>query len=114
MGNVSPVGWRAASNFLLHVTDSGEQADMLVMNNLPDQKTPADLRAELQNATPDEIRAIGSLATIDHENKTIFVATAVSPNRLAIGGLVLHADAEELALLRSLFQESPVRMSPEA
>ena len=112
MGNVSPVGWRSVSNFLLHVADNGERANVLAMSNIPDQKMPTALVTELQYASPDELRAIGSLAIVDHENKTAFISTALGGNKLAIGGIVLHADIDELTFLRSLFQESSVQIPP--
>jgi len=110
MGNVSPVAWRESSNSLLHVSGGGEQAEMLMTGRLPDQKTPADLIAELQNADPEVLRAIGSIATVDSKNKTVFISAAVEQNRLAIGGIVLHAEPQELAFLRRSFPETPVQM----
>src|SRR5438552_418083 len=64
MGNVSPVGWRAASNFLLSVDDSGERAEMMVMGKLPNNARSADVIAELRRATPDRAGAIGSIAVL--------------------------------------------------
>lgn len=110
MGNASPVGWRAASNFLLSVDNSGERAEMLVMGKLPDQKTPADIIAELKDATPEQAAAIGSTAILDERHKTVYVSTALGGNALAIGGLVMHTDPSELTVLRGWFPETTVQM----
>lgn len=108
MGNITPPAWRSVSNYLLHVADNGEQGEVLAMGLLPQQKSPAELLTELHRATPEEIRAIGSVATVGPENRTIFVSNALAPARLAIGGIVLHAYPEEISLLRTVFPEGAV------
>lgn len=106
-GDISPVRW--PHNVLLHVADDGESANVVIASAPPDQKTAADVIAELQGAaTPDLASAIGFVATVSGENKSTFMSVPLPDSRLAIGGLILHADPGELAVLRDTFPELPV------
>ena len=105
MGNVSPERWHESSNFLLSVDDTGERAEMLAIGKLPEQQLLPDFIAELRDATPEQKQAIGSTAIVGTENKCIYVSTMLPNNRLAIGGVVLHADRDELIMLQGLFPE---------
>ena len=109
VGNISPVRWRETANFWLSVDDSGEQAELLVTTGLSEQKTPDEMRAKiakLRDISPAEAAQLGTTDTVSEKNKTALLATALNSNSLAIGGLVLHADQQELAELRLLIPEA--------
>lgn len=96
---------------MLRVHKDGEHADLLSQSELPGQPPLEERLAEFHGATTAELSALGNIATVDDRNKITFISITINPNRLAIAGLVMHTNAEDLAALNTFLPHVPMQVA---
>lgn len=110
IGDVTPQGW-AHSSFILHVDQSGEQAQMMAGGKRQSEQEAVEMIEHLRAATPEQAKSIGSYATIGEHNRSVFVTTAIDQSTIAIGGIMLHVRPSRLRSLQGMFQTTEVGSS---
>lgn len=106
-GEVTPENWSTHS-FMLSVNESGEQGRIMVAGGkLKTAEETAEALEQLRASTDEQTR-FSNVSTIDERRPSIFLATAINPSTLAIGGIMMHTTLARLESLRSMFRTTEV------